>query len=319
MKATDYRQLSTLLGSGIEILHALRTLSRHKRGRPRKTILSIHRLIEEGSSLAEAISAQGRFFTPFERAVIQAGEISGNLEEKMTLLANYMEKVSTWRRKIITGMIYPVIILHAAIFIPPLPILILQGFIPYAQAVFGALFLVYGFSLGIFLAVKISTRVPVILYIRDYLLQAIPVFRGILRSLAIARFTASLSSSYGAGISIRQSLKLASFSCGNEHIKQRILGQIHLIEKGKGVTEVLQESKVFPEMIIQMVNAGEEAGKIEGMLSKVSSYYEDKANTAITILNNVVPVILYLAVAGYVAFIVISFYIGHFQELGIGF
>ncbi|MCD5401637.1 type II secretion system F family protein [candidate division NPL-UPA2 bacterium] len=319
MKAIDYRQLATLLGSGIEILQALRTLSRHKRGLIRKTIFSIRQSIKEGSSFTEAISIQGRLFTPFEIAVIQAGEISGNLEEKLGLLADYMEKVSAWRRKIIAGMIYPVIILHAAIFIPPLPTLILQGFIPYVYAVSRALLWVYGLGLGIFLAVKISARVPLFLYVRDYLLQAIPVSRGILRSLAIARFTASLSSSYGAGISIGPSLKFAAAACGNEYIKQRILKQICIVKKGGRVTEVLQESKVFPEMVIQMVNTGEETGKMEGMLSKVSSYCEDKAEAAITILNNVVPVILYLAVAGYVAFIVISFYAGYFQELGIGF
>ncbi len=319
MKATDYRQLATLLGSGIEILRALEILSRHKNRPTKEIILSIRRSIEEGSSFTEAISAPGRFFTPFERAVIQAGEMSGNLEEKLNLLADYREKVSAWRRKMIAGMIYPVIILHAAIFIPPLPTLILQGFIPYVQAVLGALLWVYGISLGIFLAVKISGRIQVVLYARDYLLQAIPVSRGIWRSLALTRFTASLSSLCGAGISIKSSLKLASSSCGNEYIKQRIFEQIHLIEKGQGVTEVLQKSRVFPEMVIQMVSTGEEAGKIEGMLSKVSSYYEDKAEAAITLLNNVVPVILYLAVAGYVAFKIISFYAGYFRGLGIDF
>lgn len=319
MKALDYRQLSTLLGSGIEILRALEILSHHKRGSTRETILSVRRSIEEGSSFTEAISTQDRFFTPFEIAVIQAGEMSGKLEEKLSLLADYREKVSAWRRKMIAGMLYPLIVLHAAIFIPPLPILISQGFIPYGQAVSRALLWVYGVSLGIFLAAKISARVPVILYIRDYLLQAIPVLRGIWRRLALARFTASLSSSCGAGISIRPALKFAAAACGNEYIKQRILEQIYLIEKGGKVTEVLQKSQVFPEMVIQMVNTGEEAGKMEGMLSNVSSYCEDKAEAAITILNNVVPVILYLAVAGYVAFKVISFYAGYFQDLGIGF
>lgn len=315
MKAIDYRQLSTLLGSGIEILRALETLSHHKRGRTRKTILSIRRSIEEGSSFTEAISAQGRFFTPFEVAVIHAGEMSGNLESKLCLLADYMEKVSAWRKKIITGMIYPVIVLHAAIFIPPIPVLIFKGFIPYVYAVSRSLLWVYGIGFGIFLAVKISARIHVVLYARDYLLQAIPVFGGILRCLSIARFTTSLSSSYSAGISIRPSLKFAAAACGNEYIKQRILKQICILEKGGRVTKVLQKSKVFPEMVIEMVNTGEETGKMEEMLSKVSSYCENKAEAAITILINTVPVILYFAVALYVAFKVISFYAGYFGTL----
>lgn len=315
MKAVAYRQLATLLGSGVGILRALEVLSRHKRSRLRKTIFSIRQSIEDGYSFTEAISIQDRFFTPFERAVIQAGEMSGRLESNLRFLADYMEKISFWRRKIIGGMIYPLIILHAAIFIPPLHLLIFQGFIPYVYAVSRTLLWFYGLGFGIFLAVKISSRVRVILHIRDYLLQAIPVCGRILRSLAIARFTASLSSSSSAGISIRPSLKFAAAACGNEYIKQRILKQIRVVEKGGKVTEALQKSKIFPEMIIQMINTGEETGKMEEMLSKVSSYCEDKAEAAITMLINTVPVILYLAVAIYVAFKVISFYAGYFGSL----
>ncbi|NOX96992.1 MAG: hypothetical protein GXO98_02815 [Nitrospirae bacterium] len=297
------------------ILQALEILSRHKRGPTRRIIFSIRRLIENGSSFTEAASAQDRFFTPFEIAVIQAGERSGRLENNLRFLADYMEKISSWRRKIIGGMIYPVIILHAAILIPPVPILILQGSIPYVDTVSKSLLWIYGIGFGIFLAVKISGRIPVISYLRDYLLQAIPIIGGILRRLSMARFTISLSGSYRAGISIRSSIMFAAAACGNEYIKRRILKQIRIVETGGQVTEVLQKSKVFPEMVIEMVNTGEETGEMEKMLSKASSYCENKAEAAITILNNTLPVILYLAVALYVAFKVISFYAGYFATL----
>ncbi len=296
-------------------MQALEILSRHKRGSTRRIIFSLRRLIENGSSFTEAASAQDRFFTPFEISVIQAGEKSGRLERNLRFLADYMEKISSWRRKIIGGMIYPVIILHAAIFIPPLSILILQGFIPYMHAVSRGLLWIYGLGFGIFLAVKISGRIPGVLYIRDYLLQAIPIGGGILRGLSMARFTTSLSGSYRAGISIRSSLMFAAAACGNEYIKRKILKQIPIVEKGGQVTEVLQKSKVFPEMVVEMVNTGEETGEMEEMLSKASSYCENKAEAAITILINTLPVILYLAVALYVGFKVISFYSGYLKTL----
>jgi len=241
MKAITYRQLSTLLDSGMGILQALEILSRYKRGLTRRTIFSLRRLIEDGSSFTEAASAQDRFFTPFEITVIQAGEKSGRLENNLRFLADYMEKISSWRRKIIGGMIYPVIILHAAILIPPLSILILQGFIPYVDAVSRGLLWIYGLGFGIFLAVKISGRIPVLLYLRDYLFQAIPISGGILRRLSMARFTTSLSGSYRAGISIRSSLMFAAAACGNEYIKRRILKQIRIVEKGGQVTRYFRK------------------------------------------------------------------------------
>jgi len=315
MKTIAYRQLSTLLDSGMGILQALGIVSSHTRGRTKRTLLSIHRSIEAGSSFTEAVSGEEGFFTPFEITIIQAGEISGRLENNLRFLADYMEKVSSWRRKIMGGMIYPLIVLHAAIFIPPAPILILKGFLPYVFVVSKSLFWIYGIGFGIFLATRISGRIQVLLYLRDYLLLVIPVSGGILRSLSIARFTTSLAGSYRAGISIGPALKFAAEACGNEYMKEKIRKQIRIVEKGGKVTEVLQKSKVFPETVLEMVHTGEEAGKMEEMLSKASSYCENKAEAAITILINTLPVILYLAVALYVGIKVISFYSGYLKIL----
>ena len=309
-----YRQLSALLESGISLLRAFELLAGQEKGRFRSLLQDMHESIKSGSTLTEAVSSMKDIFSDFEIAIIHSGEVTGNLEVSLSSIVEYLERTKTRWQRFIIGMLYPAILLHAAILIPPVVTLFLDGLIPYLRAVLRPLicmYLIFSIILVIFRIIRGSVPLSALL---DRTLWPIPIIGGIIRKLAISRFAASLGLSLRAGISPDIAIKTSSQVSGNAIIKSRV-SESEKFLRDEGIAGVLKRTGIFPDMMIEMALTGERSGKIDEMLLRIALSFEEEANTVINRLLVVLPVLIYLAVALYIAYIIISFYSGYFQGI----
>ncbi len=309
-----YRQLATLLESGVNILRALELLAEQERGKLRSLLRDLHNAIESGSSFTQAVSLRKNVFSDFEINIIHSGEITGNLETSLHSITEYLEKTQKRGRRFFIGILYPLILLHAAILIPPIVILFLEGLIPYLRAVSRSLVYMYMFFLLVLTALKIIRRLASISALCDRILWVIPIVGGIIKKLGISRFATSLALSLRAGLNPDTALETCSKASGSAAIKLRVSESQKFLQQ-EGIAGVLKKTGIFPATMIEMALTGERSGKIDEMLLRIGSSLEDEANTAINILLVVLPVLIYLAVAAYIAYIIISSYVGYFQNI----
>ena len=309
-----YRQLSALLESGVNILRALELLAKQERGKLRTVLHYLHKSIESGSSFTQAISIKRDVFSDFEISIIHSGEITGNLENSFRLIAEYFEKTTRRQRKFFLGMVYPIILLHLAILIPPIRFLILEGLVPYLRAVSQPLIYMYLIFFLILAGLKIIRRSAFLSTLRDRILWSTPIIGGIIRKLGISRFATSLALSLRAGLNPDLALKTSSQASGSAVIKLAISKSERFLHE-EGIAEVLRKTGIFPYTVIEVALTGEKSGKIDEMLLRIASSLEDEATTAINTLLVIAPVVIYLAVALYIAWVIISFYVGYFQKI----
>lgn len=309
-----YTQLSTFLESGISIVRALELIAHNQRGAARKTTLKIYESVKSGSTLTQALSGMGNMFSGFEIAVVHSGEIAGRLEDNLRLIVDYFERNRRWKRILIIGMIYPVILIHLAIILPPLGIAFLKGFVCYLRTIFHPLAYIYAVFFSFLIIKKIIRQFTCIFAFCDRLLWSVPVAGKILRKLAVSRFAASLALSLKAGIDPVTALRTSAQACGNAVIKSQIAKAEYLLQN-EGISGVLKKAEIFPEVLIEMAFTGEKSGCIDETLLKAASSLEDEANASAKVLLIVVPIIAYLAAALYIAYIIITFYMGYFQTV----
>ena len=207
------------------------------------------------------------------------------------------------------------IIFHIAVFLPSISILIQKGVPAYLKTTLGFLIPVYLIGFLIYFAGKTFWYNPVFRNKFDAVLLSLPVIGGIAKKLSIANFTRSLSYLTGAGVSVVESLRLSADASGNYVIKNAVLNSIPVVEKGGRISGMLKNTRLFPEMVLGMVTVGEESGDIDKMLAKLTEYYEAQASQAIGYIVKILPVIIYLAVACYVGYIIISFWVGYYSQI----
>ena len=309
-----YHQLSTLLESGISILRALELLAKQERGKLGRLLNDLYKSIESGSTFTQAVSLKKNVFSDFEISLIHSGELTGNLETNLRSIVEYLETVQRRGRRFLTAILYPVILLHAVILIPPVKIALLEGLIPYLRAVSRPLVYMYLIFLFIPGLLKIIRRSASLFTPCDRLLWSTPVIGRIIKKLAISRFATSLALSLRAGLNADIALKTSSQASGSAVIKSRIPESEKFLRE-EGIAGVLQKTGIFPDTVIEMALTGEKSGKIDEMLLRVASNLENEATTAINRLLIILPVVIYLAVALYIAYIIISFYLGYFEAI----
>lgn len=314
-KPEFYEKLRTLLNSGISVRKALGILHSRERGSLREALGGIISSIDEGESLADSLSSFSKHFTPFETSMVRSGEITGNLEQNLKFLIDYLGKVRDWRRKIITGLIYPFILFHAAVLLPPLSILIMEGFRPYARAVRGPFIILYLFFLAIFILRKLILKSPSLSLFFSRILWRVPVSGKVQRSLALARFLKSLGFALKAGLNADSALKVSSDSAGNPVVEAAVPENPLSTLKTRGIAGVLEDTGLLPGMYIDMVHTGEESGSVDDSLIYIADTLEKDAETLMQRLVIILPVLIYLGVAVYIAGIILRFYGGLYSDI----
>ena len=328
------RQLATMLKSGVPLLQAFDIVAKgHGNPAMSKLIYAIRTDVETGSSLKQAFEKHPLHFEALYTNLIGAGEQAGILDSVLERLAHYKEKILAIKGKIKSALFYPIAIVVVAfvitavimIFVIPafkqvfsnfgadLPamtlavIAISDIFVEYWWLIFLALF---GGFWGFFYTWKRSTKMQ---HAMDRLLLRVPVFGDLVRKSAIARWTRTLSTTFAAGVPLVEALDSVAGAAGNQEYfsaTKRIQGEV---ATGASLNSAMQGTDVFPNMVIQMVAIGEEAGSLDTMLAKVADYYEQEVDDSVAALSSLLEPMIMVVLGTLIGGLVIAMYLPIFK------
>src|SRR5213594_2563742 len=327
------RQFATMIDPGLPIVQCLSILAAQTDSKPfRRAITTVKDDVESGTTLAEAIRKHSKIFSDLYTHMVQAGEVGGILDTILVRLANYLEKAVKLKSKIKGAMIYPTCIVSAAVLVTAV---LLVWVIPVFADVFSSFghrlpaptqFVINlsNFTIGhvwYLMAVPVIAAVAIRYAYRteeghfwiDRLLLRVPVFGGLIRKSAVARFSRTLGTLVSSGVPILDALVITARTAGNKVVERAIMMARTSISSGRTIAEPLTESKVFPPMVCQMISVGETTGALDSMLQKIADFYEDEVDNMVANLMSLLEpaVILFLGVV--IGGLVVSMYLPIFQ------
>jgi len=320
------KQLSTLLNSGIKLTEALSVLTLQTSDQRFKTALTeIRDRVVTGESFTDALKDYEDYFDVIFVAMVRVGEVTGTLGESLKTIAGFMEKRQRVESKVLTAMIYPIVLVFfclAAILIlttkviPPIGKQILQAGqeLPWVTqqmmnfshilTSWRVLVLIVGIVVVV-VAVKRFFRTERGAYLRDRFLLSLPVFGPLIRQRVVARFASTLSTLIGSGLAMAESLRVVAETTGNTLMKRAIQQARERILAGADIATPLRESGVIDPAIAHMVAVGEKSGELEIMLKNISENLEGSTDIVIERLSAAVEpliIIIMAAVIGLIAY-----------------
>lgn len=310
-----YRELSQMVGSGIPVIEAMNIL-RNQAPDPRLKYISgqIRELLLQGSSLGEAFAEFPDMFPALQANIIRYTETSGRPAQGLERLANYLQKEYALQQGLIVGLAYPVILLHLAVFLLPVVNAVTCGLLGYIRGLLGLIFPLYAVVFLVYALFRMRSNERFKTGF-DRILLSVPVIGKVVKQLALTGFIRALQILTDSGVSIITAWTMASDSCFNNAVKSDLLKGLESIEKGRGLSNAFLRAGVFSPHILSMVTTAEKSGSIVQTLNIIADYSEKENETALAMLTRIVPVIVYMLVAGFIAFRVISFYCGYFDRI----
>ncbi|MGI8812715.1 MAG: type II secretion system F family protein [Pyrinomonadaceae bacterium] len=334
------RQFSVMIDAGLPLVQCIDILAEQQQNAFFKdTLRLVRQNVEEGATLFAALEKHPKVFDALYTHMVEAGETGGVLDLILQRLATLIEKVVKLKRNIISASIYPAAVIFVAIaavavimivVIPqfeqifigllgagealPLPTRIVMG-ISNFLAGWGGVGLL-GAIIGGTFALRAYYKTPKGRWQIDTILLKLPIFGGILRKIAVARFSRILSTLLSSGVPILQSLEITAKTAGNVIIEDAILKIRAGVERGENFVDPLKATNVFPHMVGQMVGVGEQTGALDAMLGKIADFYEEEVDTAIADLLAMIEPALIAFLGVTIGSIVISMYLPLFTLIG---
>jgi type IV pilus assembly protein PilC len=327
------RQFSTMVDAGLPLVQCLSILAEQSESNNLRGVTAVvARDVESGSSLAEAFRKHPRTFDELFTNMIEVGESGGILDVVLQRLSLYIEKAAALKRKIKAAMIYPLTIVTVAIIVV---IFMLTFVIP----TFGKMFKDLGADLPlptrmvlwlsdfvqswiIFIILALGAAVyGVKRYygtesgqsVIDALLLKAPVFGPLIRKVAVARFTRTLGTLVSSGVPILEGLRITAKTAGNKVVERAVLATRAAVTAGRTIAEPLKVSGVFPPMVIQMINVGEQTGALDAMLAKIAEFYDDEVDTAVTALTALLEPVMIVFLGVVIGGLVVAMYLPIFR------
>jgi type IV pilus assembly protein PilC len=328
------RQLATMLKSGVPLLQAFDIVAKgHSNASAAKLVYAIRSEVETGASLRQAFEKHPLYFDALYCNLIGAGETAGILDAVLERLATYKEKILAIKSKIKSALFYPTAVVAVAIIIMAIIMIFVIPAFKQVFANFGAdlpaltllvigmsdfvvawwwaiLFSAAGSIYGFCYSWKRSTKMQLVM---DRLLLRAPVFGPLLRKSAIARWTRTLSTTFAAGVPLVEALESVSGAAGNYEYyvaTKKIQGEVAI---GSSLNAAMQATDVFPNMVIQMVAIGEEAGSLDTMLGKVADYFEQEVDDAVKALSSLMEPLIMVVLGTLIGGLVIAMYLPIFK------
>jgi type IV pilus assembly protein PilC len=317
--AIFFRQFGTMVNAGMPLYRSLTILgSQTSNRRLQQVIGDLAAQVQAGGKLSEAFRRHPALFRPVQIAMIEAAEAGGLLDRMLNRIADYLEREYEIRLEIKRRTLYPKLLLAAAVFIPPIHLLIFNGVVPYLQATVGRIALLVVLVAALWLLFRLLFQIPAFRALYDAIKLAIPGLGKVVRQFAVGKFTRSLAALYGAGLPVTRALRVSADACDNYLIARAVHRQSPRVERGEPMSAVLAGTGLFSPIVLGMVATGEHAGDMEGMLNKVADYQEREAEHSTRQLVVVLGVVVYLAVALLVASQIVSFYGGYARGISAG-
>lgn len=327
------RQFATMIDAGLPIVQGLDVLGRqHENPAMRKILLDIKEQVQTGGTLADAMTRHPRAFDDLFVNMIAAGETGGILDVILERLAGYLENMSKLKRQIKTAMIYPAVVVSAAVIVTsillifviptfadlfagfgaalPAPtrwVIALSNFmVSYAWILFLALF-AFIWLFRRFLKTDRGKEIMHPLFLK------LPVMGDLIRKVAVSRFTRTLGTMLTSGVPILDALAICGRTAGNKVVEKEVSKVRVSISEGKPIAEPLANSEIFPPMVVQMIAVGESTGALDAMLSKVADFYDDEVNNAVTGLKQLIEPIMIMVLGTIVGGLVVAMYLPIFK------
>jgi type IV pilus assembly protein PilC len=329
------RQFATMINAGLPLVQSLDILAEQTENESlRKVIQDVLYDVESGHTLADAMRKHPKVFTDLYVNMVAAGEAGGILDTILLRLATFLEKNDALIRKIKGAMIYPAVIFGVAI---SAVAILLIFVIPTFQNMFDSAGIplplptrvVIGMSQflqGYWWAVAIGSVALVVMVRQAYQtdggrlgidrgLLAFPVLGDLLRKAAVARFTRTLGTLVSSGVSILEGLEITAKTSGNRVIHDAVMGSRASIAGGETISGPLKESGVFPPMVVQMINVGEQTGGLDEMLTKIADFYDEEVDAAVEALLSALEPVMIVFLGVIVGGMIVAMYLPIFDMI----
>jgi type IV pilus assembly protein PilC len=328
------RQLAVMMKAGVPLLQAFDIVGKgHSNPSVARLLLDIKTDVETGSSLQQAFLKYPLYFDALYCNLIGAGEAAGILDALLERLATYMEKTQALKSKIKSALFYPVSIIVVAFLITavimifvipafkelfegfgaklPTPTLVLMSisdaFVTYWYLIFG------GIGGGLYAFFYFWKRSKKMQDTMDKLLLKLPVFGELIRKATIARWTRTLATMFAAGVPLVESLDSVAGAAGNAVYFNATKVIQREVSTGSGLTVAMQNTGIFPSMVLQMCAIGEEAGSLDAMLSKVADFYEAEVDDAVAAISSLMEPVIMVVLGTLIGGMVIAMYLPIFK------
>ena len=327
------RQLATMISAGLPLTRSLRSIARdHEDKRLGRILDRVAEDVQKGDSLATALAKHPGAFDEVFVSLVNTGEVSGTLDTIMEQTATYLERAETLRLKVQAALRYPIFVLGIAglmlfmmvvFVIPkfsaiysqfrvplPLPTRVLLGVSTTVVNNLPITLLLLGVASAMLASYFRSERGRMML---DTVRLRIPVFGALLRLYAVTKFARTLSILTSSGTQILFALKVIRPVPGNKVIERGIEQVRSRVEEGDSLSKSMMDTRVFPDMLVQMTATGEETGQLDRMLSRTADYYEQRVTSQVDGLSSLIEPLAVLVLGGIVGFMLLALYLPIFN------
>ncbi len=327
------RQFATMIEAGLPLVQCLDILARQTENKEfARIITQVKTDVESGDGYADALRKHPKAFSEFYVNMIEAGEAGGILDTITERLAVYLEKAAALKSKVKGALVYPAVIVGIAVVVVTFLLL-------YVIPVFAEMFSSFGGEL------PAPTRFVMTLsdLVRDYVLYAIPlffvfvwlfkrfyktdkgklavdrlvlklpVFGPLIQKVAVAKFTRTLGTLVSSGVPIIDGLTITARTAGNKVVEGAVLSIITSIKEGQTIAEPLGRQPIFPPMVVQMIEVGENAGALDTMLNKIADFYDQEVDNAVEALTKLLEPMLMVFLGIVIGGMVIAMYLPIFK------
>lgn len=316
-KVVFYRLLATMINAGISLVKGVAILEKQEKNKAFKTILGRFRdELREWKSFSDCLELYPTSFDDAEIWMVKAGEKTWKLNDTLIEIADQVEKVASISGKIKGAMIYPLMILVVVFWVvfvmmtmvvpKLLDIFSNKNALPPATRILISIsniftnywFFIILWFVWIFAGINIWKKLPSWKYSYDKFILVIPIFGGLSRKLILSKFCRVFSWLLSSGVSIVEALKIVSEAAGNEVYRQRILLLMEDVKQGMKIWESLDTDTLFPDMMVQMIQVGEQTAKLDQTISKVADFYDEQVDNTVAVLNKLLEpfIIVFLAI-----------------------
>ena len=327
------RQLATMVDAGLPLMQTLMVLEEQTDSKALKPIIrSVLQKVEAGEAFSKALAAYPRVFTRLYVCMVEAGETGGLLAEILDRVASYLEASARLRRKVKSAMSYPVIVCVIA---AGICLFLLMKIIP----IFADIFKDFGAKLPaptqmlievsnvlrhyfIFVAVAVGALIFGLAKLKktkrgaeiwDRISLKFPVFGKLVHKICISRFSRTFAALLRSGVPILETLRIVGQSSGNTQVEYAVEKTASSIEKGDNLAMALGQHSIFPPMLVRMIAAGEQTGKVDVMLEKISDFYDEEIEATLSALTSLIEPLLIVFLGVVVGTIVVCMFLPIFR------
>lgn len=328
------RQMATMMTAGIPLVQSFDIIGAgHENPAMQKLILEIKSEVEGGASLASALQKHPVHFDDLYVSLVEAGEQAGALETLLDKIATYKEKTEAIKKKIKKALFYPAAVVVVAAIVTTILLLfvipefesLFQGFGADLPAFTRMVIDLSNFvqAQGIWLALGLVAAISAFIYFKkrsrpmqhfmDRVSLRIPIIGPILEKSAIARFARTLSTTFAAGVPLVEALESVAGATGNILFEQGVMQMRDEVATGQRLQRAMENTDLFPNMVVQMVAVGEESGSLDEMSGKVADFYEEEVDNAVDSMSSLLEPLIMAILGVLVGGLVIAMYLPIFK------